>query len=175
MKQHDWIKVHLMCGVKTNIVTSVEVSGAHANDSPYLKPLLATTTGNGFQVKELSADKGYDSFNNRCLVLVKGGIPYIPFREGEKNKPNPSGKSELWKRMFHFYKFKEAEFKQHYHKRSNVETVFSMIKAKFGERLRSKTKTAQINEVLCKVLCHNICCLIQSIYELGIEPTFWVE
>jgi transposase len=175
MKQHDWLKVHLMCGVKTNIVTSVEVSGAHANDSPYLKPLLHTTTANGFKVKELSADKGYDSFNNRCLVLIKGGIPYIPFREGEERKSNPSNKGELWKRMYHFYKFKEAEFKQHYHKRSNVETVFSMIKAKFGERLRSKTQTAQTNEVLCKVLCHNLCCLIQSIYELGIEPTFWTE
>ena len=29
MDQHDWIKVHLMCGVKTNIVTSVEISGAY--------------------------------------------------------------------------------------------------------------------------------------------------
>jgi predicted nucleic acid-binding Zn finger protein len=27
MDQHDWIKVHLMCGVKTNIVTSVEITG----------------------------------------------------------------------------------------------------------------------------------------------------
>jgi transposase len=174
-QQHDWIKVHVMCGVKTNIVTGVEVSHRHANDTTFLKLLLETTTDNGFKVKELSADKGYDSFNNRCLVLVKGGIPYIPFREGEKNKPNPSGKSELWKRMYHFYKFQEAEFKQHYHKRSNVETVFSMIKAKFGERLRSKTTVAQTNEVLCKVLCHNLCCVIQSIYELGIEPTFWTN
>lgn len=173
MKEHDWIKVHLMCGVKTNIVTSVEISGARANDTTFLKPLLETKTRNGFQVKEVSADKGYDSFNNRCLVLIKGGIPYISFREGEKNKPNPSNKVEQWKRMYHFYKFKEAEVKQHYHKRSNVETVFSMIKAKFGERLRSKSKTAQVNEVLCKILCHNISCLIQSIYELGIEPTFW--
>jgi hypothetical protein len=32
---------------------------------------------------------------------------------------------------------------------------------------------AQVNEALCKILCHNICCLIQSIFELGIEPTFW--
>jgi transposase len=170
-QQHNWIKVHVMCGVKTNIVTSAEVSNAHANDSPYLKPLLETTS-RGFQVKELSADKGYDSFNNRCLVLVKGGVPYIPYREGEKNKPNPSGKGELWKRMYHFYKFNETEFKQHYHKRSNVETVFSMIKAKFGERLRSKTETAQTNEVLCKILCHNLCCLVQSIYELDIDVTF---
>jgi len=26
---------------------------------------------------------------------------------------------------------------------------------------------------LCKILCHNICCLIQSIFEFGIDPTFW--
>jgi len=66
-------------------------------------------------------------------------------------------------------------FKQRYHERSNVETTLSMIKSKFGDGLRSKTRTAQINEALCKVLAHNLCCLIQSIYELGIEPTFWEE
>jgi len=41
--------------------------------------------------------------------------------------------------------------------------------------LRSKTETAQINEALCKVLAHNLCCLIQSIYELGISATFESE
>jgi hypothetical protein len=48
-----------------------------------------------------------------------------------------------------------------------------MIKAKFGDALRSKTKIAQINEALCKALARNFCCLIQSTCELGIEPTFW--
>jgi transposase len=68
-----------------------------------------------------------------------------------------------------------GHYMQHYHKRSNVETTFSIIKGKFGERLLSKTPTAQVNEVLCKFLCHNVCCLISSIYELGVEPTFWNE
>jgi hypothetical protein len=49
-----------------------------------------------------------------------------------------------------------------------------MIKSKFGERLRSKTETAQINEALCKVLAHNICCVIQAVHELGIETNFYV-
>jgi transposase len=62
-----------------------------------------------------------------------------------------------------------------YHKRSNVESTFSMIKAKFGASVRSKTPVAQMNEVLCKVVCHNLCVLVQSIYELGIAPTFWAE
>jgi hypothetical protein len=29
------------------------------------------------------------------------------------------------------------------------------------------------NEVLCKIICHNICCLIQEIHELGIAAEFW--
>jgi transposase len=61
---------------------------------------------------------------------------------------------------------------QKYHLRSNVEATFSMIKRKFGERLRSKTHTAQTNEVLCKILAHNLCCVIQSIYELKIDVNF---
>jgi transposase len=77
--------------------------------------------------------------------------------------------------MFHYHSYNQSNFMASYHKRSNVETTFLMIKAKFGDRLRSKTQTAQINEALCKVLAHNLCCLIQSIYELGIEPTFWEE
>jgi hypothetical protein len=47
-----------------------------------------------------------------------------------------------------------------------------MVKAKFGDAVRSKSDEGMVNEVLCKVLCHNICVLIQSIHELGIEPSF---
>ncbi|MGI9065945.1 MAG: hypothetical protein ACR2HX_06025 [Pyrinomonadaceae bacterium] len=46
------------------------------------------------------------------------------------------------------------------------------IKPKFGDSLRSKTNTAQINEASCKILCHNLCCLIQSMFELKIKPEF---
>ena len=81
----------------------------------------------------------------------------------------------LWERMYHYYNFNRSEFLAHYHKRSNMETTFAMIKAKFGGAVRSKTPMAQVNEVLVKILCHNICVLIQSVYELGIEPIFGSE
>jgi transposase len=77
--------------------------------------------------------------------------------------------------MLGFYTDHREEFLTHYHKRSNVETTFFMIKSKFGQRLRSKTLTAQINEALCKVLCHNLCVVIQSVHELGIEIDFTGE
>ena len=69
--------------------------------------------------------------------------------------------------------YKRDEFLAHYHKRSNIESTNQMIKAKFGGKLRSKSAVGQINEALCKVLCHNLCVVIQSIHELGIAPTFW--
>jgi hypothetical protein len=50
-----------------------------------------------------------------------------------------------------------------------------MIKRKFGERLRSKHKTGQVNEVLCKSLCHNLVCLVHSMYELGVDVDFGVQ
>jgi hypothetical protein len=34
---------------------------------------------------------------------------------------------------------------KHYHLRSNVETTFATVKAKFGTRIRSKTNVAQVN------------------------------
>ena len=48
--------------------------------------------------------------------------------------------------MFHYFQFRRDEFLAHYHKRSNVESTFSMIKAKFGDHLRSYD--AQMLEVV---------------------------
>jgi hypothetical protein len=30
-----------------------------------------------------------------------------------------------------------------------------------------------IAEVLTKVLCHNLCCLVSAFFELGIDAKFW--
>jgi transposase len=184
MDRRDWVKVHLMWGVKTNIVTAVEISDPYAGDSNYFKPLVDRTAEN-FNMHEVSADKAYLSAANLQTVVGHNAMPYIPFKSNSKptwglgkqralnQKIQWRRKSNLWRQMYHYYEFNQQWFLQQYHKRSNVESTFSMIKAKFGDSLRSKTKTAQTNEALCKVLCHNICCLIQSIFELGIDPTFW--
>ena len=47
-----------------------------------------------------------------------------------------------------------------------------MIKSKLGDSLKSKNFIAQKNELLCKILAHNIIVLITEIYELGIEAQF---
>jgi transposase/predicted nucleic acid-binding Zn finger protein len=166
--ERDWVKAHIMCGVKTNIVTAAEIGGAYSSDHNYFAPLF-NETAKRFNVKECSADKAYSSYANHRLVDNKKATAFIEFKEGSVG----TGKCEIWNKMFHYYQYKRDEFMQHYHKRSNVESTFSMRKAKFGAFVRSKLPAAQTNEVLCKILCHNLCCLIQSSYELGIDTNFW--
>jgi hypothetical protein len=159
----------LMTGVKTHIVTSVEITGRHDNDSPQFPPLV-NKTAKGFIINECSAKKAYSGFDNHEAIAKVGGTPYIAF------KSNATGAiGGVFQKMFYFYRYKRDEFLAHYHKRSNSESTFSMVKAKFGGHLRSKSDTGQTNEALCKVLCHNLCALIQSIFEFGIEPNFLIS
>lgn len=163
----DWVKAHAICGVKTNIVTAVAIGGRDAGDSPQFGPLVRQTAEN-FTVKEVPADKAYLSHDNLALVESLGGTAYMPF----KSNSMPGEPGSLWARTFHYYNLHREDFLKRYHQRSNVESTFSMVKAKFRDHVRSRTATAMRNEVLCKFLCHNICVAHQSHIELGLEPIF---
>jgi transposase len=165
----DWVKVHIMTGVKTNIVTAIEIHDRDAADAPQFKPLLASTAEH-FTVAEVSADKAYSSLENVAAVDELGAFPAIAF------KSNATGAvGGAFARLFYYYQFHREDFLKTYHQRSNVESTFSMTKAKFGDAVRSRTDPAMKNEVLCKFLCHNLCCVLLSQIELGIEATFWKE
>ncbi len=168
----DWLKIHICTGVKTNIISAVEVTERFESDSNYFEPLVEKTANN-FQMEQVSADKAYLSRANLQTAVNNNAVPFIAWKANSKMS-NREG-NHLWNRLFHWYCLNQEKFFEHYHQRSNVETTFSMIKAKFGGSLRSKTRTAQINEALCKILAHNICVLIQSMYELNIKPEFWKE
>jgi transposase len=167
----EWVKCHLMCGVKTNIVTAVEISGWTAHDTNFFEPLFERTA-KSFELDEVSLDKAYLSHKNMDLAALAGVTPYIPFKS---NTVPVEVDGFIWSKMYHMFMFNREEWLNHYHMRSNVETTFSMIKGKFGDSVKSKSEIGQINEVLCKVICHNICVLIQETRELGIEPTFGAE
>lgn len=170
-ENHDWLKLHVICGTLTHTIACVEVSDRHANDSPFLEPLVKRAAENGFTLREVSGDKAYSSRHNLEVIVNHGGMPYIDFKDNAKGESD----SAIWNKMFHYYSLNREVFYEHYHRRSNVETVFWMIKSKFGEQIRSKTDTSKTNEALCKILCHNVCVLVQSIFEFGLEPVFWKE
>ncbi len=166
-----WVKAHVMTGTKTNIITTAIIEGPTAGDSPMFRPLLEQTLANGFNVKDVCADKGYLSKENLELAVKHGATPFIPF----KSNSVAGEPGMLWDRLFGYFQFNRADFLGRYHARSNVESTFSMVKAKFRDNVRSRTDVAMKNEVLLKFLCHNIVVVHQAIIELGIEGTFWPE
>ena len=155
-------------GVKTNIVTSIEITGENGADSPQFKPLVKTTAEN-FNIREISADKAYSSRDNYEAVNAIGGTAYIPFKNHATGKTRGS---PIWKKMYHYFQLNKDEFMEHYHKRSNVESTNAAIKRKFGETLKSKNQIAQVNELLAKIIAYNLTVVIHEMYENGISPDF---
>ncbi len=121
----QWIKCHLMCGVKTKIVTSVEVSGWMAHDTNYFVPLVEATAAH-FQLGDVLADKAYLSRKNLRAVDALVATPFIPFKS---NTAEPTEEEEpIWARMYYYFMYNRLTFMEHYHMRSNVESAYSMIK-----------------------------------------------
>ncbi len=80
-------------------------------------------------MREVSADKAYSGRDHYAIVESKGATAFIPFRSNARAHP----KSPTWTKMCHSFALNREDFCAHYHKRSNVEAAFSMIKRVFGD------------------------------------------
>jgi predicted nucleic acid-binding Zn finger protein len=88
-REHDWLKVHAVCGVKTNVVTAIEVTGRNTQDA--FAPLV-TKTMEQFNVARVLGDKAYSSYANLELTVSKRAEPFIPFKSYAKG----TSPSETW-------------------------------------------------------------------------------
>ena len=123
VKFAPWIKAHVRVGVKTNVVTSIEVTTIKGADCPQL-PQLLETSRERFNVKTVAADKAYISHKNLDTIDAAGAFPLIPFKEHHNPKgacwrgtgggKNPKASRELWKRMYDYYHQNKEEFYSHY-------------------------------------------------------------
>lgn len=171
-KRRYFAKLHVMCGVATNVITCAIPTEGNESDRNYLKLLIAGTA-RYFQITEVSADAGYMSAENMREVLLAGALPYIAFTKNCAVDANY--KSRIWKDLLYLFKTKHNVFTSHYFLRNNVEATFSSMKARFRARLRSKSTQGQFNEMICLAIAHNICVLNRAMYLLGIDPMSWSQ
>ena len=163
-----WVKTHIITGVRTHIVTAANASREQNGDIMEFPGLLDATMRT-FTVKDIVADGGYMSEDNLERLESLGIDSYIPFaRNATFHKDN-----SVWDRHLAFFLLHNDQFKEYYHRRSQVETTFSMIKAKFDASVMGRTATSQVNCVLAKIVAHNLCVIARAIYESGLAPTFW--
>ncbi len=165
--EHDWVKVHIVCGTKTHCVTAAEIHDRNTNDAIVL-PSLVATTAKRFNVKEVSGDVAYATQTNFNTVDGLGATMYATFR-----RTATGAAGGLYGKMYHLFCANKDEYLAHYHRRSNVESVFSAVKRKFGESVRCKSPVAARNEVYAKLVCQNVSALIHAMYELNLTPPTW--
>tara|TARA_Y100000310_G_C20654778_1_gene801407 strand:+ start:1183 stop:2211 length:1029 start_codon:yes stop_codon:yes gene_type:complete len=167
-KHKQYKKIHAICGNYSNIIADVIITDGEKADSPQFKELLKNVAEN-FDPKEVMADMGYLSRSNMKFADDLGITPFIPFK---KNSISNSKGALIWSKMHKWFHNNPEEYGDHYHLRSNIETVFSMIEKRFGNFVMTKNQISQINEILCMALCHNICVLVQEIFISKIEIDF---
>ncbi|MEK6886071.1 MAG: transposase [Nanoarchaeota archaeon] len=161
-------KAHCIYGVHSNIIANAIITDGTAADSPRFIELLQHAADN-FNVEEISADLAYSSRENLQFADDLNITPYIPFK---KNATGKSRGAPAWNRIYKYFKNNREEFMEKYHLRSNAESGFFMIKQRFSDSVMFKDPISQTNEILCKILCHNLCVLAQEIYLSNIEIDF---
>jgi len=170
-QERVWRKCHAVCGIATNIITSIEITKGYVHDATQFEQ-LAKDTNRNFKINYFIGDKGYQSIKNINVIRDLGGTAIIPFKKNQTGKGRRQGDSFTYKQLFNFFQKHREDFMKIYHRRSNIESCFSMIKRKFGNNVKCKKETSQDNEILARVLAHNICVLVQELFLNQIDINF---
>jgi Transposase DDE domain/SWIM zinc finger len=171
-----WLKLHALVGTKTHVILRAVVGDEYSGDSVQFGPLLEGAISDGFRPSGIVADKGYLSKENYAVAGALGLDAQIPFKantlSNEVNRIRGVKNPESWEKAYHLFQANRSEFNRRYHVRSNVESVFSALKRKFGENIRSKNRVAEENEVICKLIAYNLTVVVHEMFENGIAPSF---
>ena len=138
-----YIKTGISADMDKQIILRSEIHKSPRHDCKDFKPLL-----NGLKTKFVCADKGYDSYENHNFVCNKlNAKSFIKLKKWESRRGKYFGSRNRAKKIY---------TDKIYHQRSKVETIFSVIKRKYGSALRSKSFATQKKEVICKLIAYNL-------------------
>jgi len=168
IKKRDHLTIHITTGVKSNVVTALNVETKSGKDNFIFREHADKTAGN-FKINEWSGDGRYWCKENCKRINKVGAKPYF------KVWKNWSGKSRgcmAWKIMNLESKNNPKEYGKHYHKRSNVESTNHSKKIIHGDKVYSRLTSTRINEETLRWINHNINVLNRAKYEWKINPKF---
>jgi len=137
-------------------------------DIDRLVPLLKETL-KYVRLELLAADAGFDSEPNHFYARQRCGIrTLMPAKHGRKTSKPPTG---YWRRrMRHALSTKCRRRRTGYSQRSQVETVFSMIKRRQGESVAARTTENQSHELRLMIITHNVMiCLLAWVFYRAIQ------
>lgn len=137
-KTKRYMKLSICIDTDKQLILTYKIRRKLRNDTIDFKELLKE-----LDIKQVIADKGYDSHSNRRFVINRlKAVPIIPVR---------------WHTNFYGYLTKKKKISgKNYHQRSKVETIFSVIKRRYGSVLRNRSYATQKVELISKLITYNL-------------------
>jgi transposase len=147
-------KLHIGCLKNSKIIAFARATAGEIHDNPVGREIIQEVANAGFNLTSVLADAGYRSKETYALCKELGILdPYINFT---RNVGTKRAKSDLWQERVKMWKEQPEIWHEAYRYRVLVEGVFSTIKRKQQNWLRSKNELAQDIELLLKCLVYNL-------------------
>jgi hypothetical protein len=161
---HHYPKLGLVCGTDDHFIFASHAGRGPRPDVDEFRPLVAETL-RIVQLSQLAADAGYDSEPNHKFARDKHGIrTIIPAKHGRPTAKLPAGR---YRRLMKVRFDRPA-----YRRRSQVETVMSMIKRRQGAHVGGRSYHSQCRDLRLLVLTHNVMILVvvEVFYRADLTP-----
>jgi hypothetical protein len=147
VKKRDYVKVVGLDDLTTQLVLVVRIRKKTRHDNVDFKPTV-NRAARIVTLDTVTGDKGFDAQKNHEEVHKHGALLITPL----KNKDVPIHRTKGADRK----KLKRYFPKKKYHQRSKKETVWSVVKQKFGDAVTSLNFHMQKIELLCRYLAYNL-------------------
>ena len=158
-----FLKTSISVDTDMQVITGLKISQHPVHDSIHAKTLLKQchrTRPSDLYVM----DKAYDSEEIHELVWdTLNACSLIPIRNRKR------------KRISGYYRRRIAQSfdEEKYHQRNKVETVFSVLKRKFGDAIKARLYRQQIKEIKIKVILYNLSKMISGLSILILVEEFY--
>lgn len=145
---HHFAKLGIVCDGDDHFILACRVGRGPRPDVDEFRPLLAEALRN-VRLAQLAADAGYDSEPNHQFARDDHGVrTIIPAKHGRPSAKPPTG---------HYRRLMKTRFdRRAYRRRSQVETVISMIKRRQGAHVCGRSHHGRCRDLRLLALTHNV-------------------
>jgi hypothetical protein len=145
---HHFAKLGIVCDGDDHFILACRVGRGPRPDVDEFRPLVAEALRH-VRLAQLAADAGYDSEPNHRFARDDHSVRTImPAKHGRPSAKPPTGR---YRRLM-----KSRFDRRAYRRRSQVETVISMIKRRQGAHVRGRPHHGRCRDLRLLALTHNV-------------------